>query len=54
MPIFYSGVLFSISFSSLAVALKYLTLKGFFRRSEDNKVKRDRYLEIVAEKNNLK
>jgi hypothetical protein len=54
MPIFYSGILFSTLFSSLAVALKYLTLKGFFRRSEENKIKRDRYMEIVSEKNNLR
>lgn len=54
MPIFYSGILFSILFSSLAVALKYFTLRGFFRRSEENKIKRDRYMEIVSEKNNLR
>jgi hypothetical protein len=54
MPVFYATLSFSVLFSTLAVVLKYLTIKGFFNRMEENKLKREQYLKIVADRNNLR
>lgn len=51
---YYSGVAFSFFAAFFMILVKYFREKGYFRRSELNSHKRDRYLRIVSDAHDIK